>query len=51
MGGVGGPPTLLVEDFGTAPLVPSSVFLGAAGVTFLVLAELGAVLLEVLGPE
>ena len=48
---MGGPPTLLVEDFGTAPLVARSVFLAAVGVTFLVLAELGAVLLAVLGPE
>lgn len=42
IGGVGGPPTLLPEDFGTAPLEARSVFFGAVGVTFLVEAELGA---------
>ena len=42
IGGVGGPPTILPEDFGTAPLEARSVFFGAVGVTFLVEAELGA---------
>ena len=55
MGGVGGPPTLLVDDLGTAPLVARSVFLAAVGATFgatfLAVAELETFLVEVLGPD
>ena len=52
---MGGPPTLLVDDLGTAPLVASSVFLEAVGATFgatfLVVAEPERLLLAVLGPD